>query len=796
MTPERWALVTEVFGQALERPPDARAAFLSLRCGADAGLRAEVDALLESDAAASSFLEGTALAGATPRAPGERLGPWVLERLLGQGGMGEVWLASRADGAYQQKAALKVVRGSRDGELARRFVAERQILAALVHPNISRLLDGGTAPDGSPWLAMELVDGQPLDVHCAHRGLSLRERVRLFLPVCEAVSFAHRRLVVHRDLKPANVLVAADGTPRLLDFGIAKLLGAQAAHATHAGAVALTPAFASPEQIRNEPVTTSTDVFSLGVMLYGLVAGHGPWGEALGPEAALRAVLDAEPLPSGTDADLDAVLRRALEKDPRRRYPSVESFAQELDRWLGGHPVEARAPSALGRALKAARRRPALAGLGAAVFLSLTGGLLATSWQARIAARERARAQKRFDDVRGLANALIFEVHDAILYLPGATSARAVVAKKAVAYLDELAQDTGDPAVRREVVAGYQKVAEAMNYDSSANLGDAASATRNYERALALAVGPGTAADATPEDRASLVDLWLSYGTHLRTQGELKAARTVITRALAMREQLLEASPRDPERRRLVANAVSYLGDVASEEGRPADALAAYGRVRDVYAALVEEDPTNVRNRWGLVCGYGNSAAVLRELGRLDEALASAVEALRLTEALRVDRPDHYTVLQGLGDYHQTLGEVHEARGELDAARLEYQRALAQREALAARDANDVAAASSSAKSRATLAALAPAAEAAAAFTSIHRRVEELVRLYPGSSEVAALRAEVLLLEATSTSPAACDRARAAVVQLAALVSARPQVASLARLHEKAQQKAAGCGAP
>ncbi|MFZ5443361.1 MAG: serine/threonine-protein kinase [Myxococcota bacterium] len=466
MTPERWALVSEVFLEALEHTGGARASFLAARCGDDVGLRSEVESLLASDASAGAFLDTPPLAS-KPRAAGDRIGAWELEALLGHGGMGEVWLASRADGAYRQRAALKLIRPRfDDGALARRFVAERQILATLTHPHIARLLDGGTTPEGAPWFAMEYVEGEPLDAWCRARPLTLRARVELFLRVCDAVSEAHRHLVVHRDLKPANVLVTRDGTPRLLDFGIARLLTGDAGTLTHTDGVALTPAWASPEQIRGEPVTTASDVFSLGVILFELLTTRRPWGEASTPEATLRAVLDDEPPPTGLEVDVDAVVRKALEKDVARRYPSVEAFAHDLSRWLAGHPVSARAPSVSQRVWKAVARNRALTALGAAVFLSLTGGLVATSWQARI-------AQQRLEAVRALANTLIFEVHDAVLYVPGATEARTIITRKAVAYLDEVARDTRDPALRREVAAGYQKVAEALNYSSAANLGDA-----------------------------------------------------------------------------------------------------------------------------------------------------------------------------------------------------------------------------------------------------------------------------------------------------------------------------------
>jgi serine/threonine-protein kinase len=351
-------------------------------------------------------------------AAGDEVGRWRITGELGRGGMGHVYAVERADGTYEQQAALKLVRlGLDDPVLRERFRRERQILARLEHPSIARLLDGGVAPDGRPYLVLERVEGEPITRWCERRRLGLRDRVRLFGRVLEAVAHAHRSLVVHRDLKPSNVMVTAEGAPKLLDFGIAKLLaaGGDAEPTELTAAAPLTPQYAAPEQIRGEPVTTATDVYGLGVLLYELVCGERPYRIEGGGAAAIeRAVLESDPPPPSSwpgaaretargarQADLDAIVLRALAKSPRERYPSADDLARDLGCWLEGRPVEARRLSRLGRARRFVRRHRLAVAAGAilliATFAALAGlGIALRETRARLAAAERARASMEF----------------------------------------------------------------------------------------------------------------------------------------------------------------------------------------------------------------------------------------------------------------------------------------------------------------------------------------------------------------------------------------------------------------
>jgi serine/threonine protein kinase/tetratricopeptide (TPR) repeat protein len=417
LAPDRWRRVIDLFHDAAAVPRDSRAAWLEAACGGDDELRREVESLLATDEAPpdrASFAQviESAIADAANAAPGlgpaQRIGPYRLLQEIGAGGMGTVFLAERDDDEFHQRVALKVARGALGAEALRRFRAERQILASLEHALIARLLDGGTTADGVPYIVMEFVDGAPIDEHMRARQLTVRERVELFCRVCDAVTHAHRSLVVHRDLKPSNILVTADGTPKLLDFGIAKLLDESAepdAPVTVTGLRALTPEYASPEQIRGEPITTSTDVYSLGVILFELLTGQRPFAFDTHRVAEIeRVVCHVEPRkPSvmviGRDArqlagDLDTIVLTALRKEPARRYESAARLAEDLRRHLGGLPILMRPATWRYRSSRFVQRHRVGAGVAAVVALLVLAFAAALGVQMRRVARERDTAQQ------------------------------------------------------------------------------------------------------------------------------------------------------------------------------------------------------------------------------------------------------------------------------------------------------------------------------------------------------------------------------------------------------------------
>ena len=365
--PERFREADALFDAALDLPPGEREAYVDRACEGDSELSTAVRRLLRAHERAEGFLATAASEMAAPllvealsgAAHPERVGAYRVVREIGRGGMGAVYLAERDDGQFRQRAALKLARGGIGTDyLTRRFLEERQILASLEHPHIARLLDGGVTEDGLPWFAMEYVEGQPIDAYCDARGLTIEQRLKLFLDVCGAVQYAHRNLVIHRDLKPSNILVTSDGSLKLLDFGIARLLAPGhevTAEFPVSGVRLMTPAYASPEQIRGESVTTASDVYALGVLLYELLTGSHPF-RTPGVETAelQRRVLEERPArPSAVATlspnrvgrlrgDLDAIVLKALEKSPERRYATAEQLATDVQRHLASRPVAAR----------------------------------------------------------------------------------------------------------------------------------------------------------------------------------------------------------------------------------------------------------------------------------------------------------------------------------------------------------------------------------------------------------------------------------------------------------------------
>src|SRR5581483_1391758 len=437
MRSDYWDRVANLFESAADLSPVEQKHFLDSACTGDAELRAEMDALLASDRKNGAGISAAVASEASlvfdsPR-PGDRLGPYRVVREIGRGGMGAVYLATRDDNQFHKQVAIKIVkRGMDTAEVLARFRYERQILANLEHPYIASLYDGGTTADGRPFFAMEYVEGRPVDAYCRDRAIDIAARCRLFLRICEAVSHAHRNLVIHRDLKPGNILITEQETPKLLDFGLAKLLARDTdPQITAAMARHFTPGYASPEQVLGLPVTTSTDVYSLGAILYELLTGEPAHRFSENSEQEMRRVIceTAPPAPRAVvrdlDPDLDNSVLMAMRKEPERRYASVDQFAADLRNYLESRPVLARKDSLIYRSAKfAGRNRLALAA-GAAVVASLLAGMVVAFSQVReartarqIAEQNRAAAtieRQRAEDLRsqvgGVSNRLLSEAY-------------------------------------------------------------------------------------------------------------------------------------------------------------------------------------------------------------------------------------------------------------------------------------------------------------------------------------------------------------------------------------------------
>ncbi|MFL6527743.1 MAG: protein kinase domain-containing protein [Chthoniobacterales bacterium] len=684
MRPADVDTLKEIFHSARELRPNERKAFLDHACGTDEPLRREVEQLLESDRQSDGFIAdppaqlaaelfGDAQDGSDS---GRVVGQYRLIECVGSGGMGAVYLAERADKQFEKQVAVKLIKRGMDSDaVLRRFQHERQILASLEHPNIARLLDGGTTEDGVPYFVMEYIKGERLDRYAEQRQLPITERLKLFTQVCSAVSFAHQRLVVHRDLKPSNILVTADGTPKLLDFGIAKIIQpndsaeALATIATFTLLGAMTPEYASPEQIEGAPATTLSDVYSLGAVLYELLSARPPYqlpnrtpqalakaietGQVAKPSAVVNRPEDARRL----RGDLDNIVLMAMRRDSARRYRSVEQFSDDIRRHLEGRPVIARRDTLSYRGGKFLQRNKVGVAAGALLLFTLVGGIVATVWQAHKARLqeqrahfEQARAERRFNDVRKLANNVLFEYSDAIRNLPGATKVQERLVKDALNYLDSLAAEgQGDPALQHELAAAYDRVG-----DIRARLGDMAGAVESSTKAFRILEALVAVKPSDIRARHNLAAIHSNLGTRLLDTGEalkhIQTARTLFF-------DLAREQPANDESQREFATASTRLGNALKNRGDASAALEQFRTAAAICERLAAAHPQNQEYRRGLWVAQSGVAAVLWQQRNSAAAIAANDKAVALGEALVAEDPLNVEYRRALAGNYRDGGE-------------------------------------------------------------------------------------------------------------------------------------------
>ena len=721
MTPERWQAVSDEVDKALRMHASERSPHLARLAVVDPELHREVESLLAShQQATAEFLRSPVAVSFSDPEPSRpsaamlnrRVGAYQIVELIGTGGMGEVYLAFRADDEYRKQVALKVVRaGEGSSFVVSRFKNERQILASLDHPNIARLLDGGTTDDGAPYFVMELIEGESIDRYCDHHKLGTNDRLKLFLQVCSAVQFAHQRLIVHRDIKPGNMLVTAEGTPKLLDFGIAKVLEADAIDEIQPTLTLfrmLTPGYASPEQIKGEPITTASDVYSLGVVLYELLTGRSPYRvTSRSPRELAQAVCEFEPEKPSTAVlkrpaelrdpnadsenrdshssslqklgrrlrgDLDNVVLMALRKEPQRRYASVEQFASDIRRHLENLPVIARKDTARYRAAKFVTRHKAGVSAAVSVAVILLSALVITLHEARIAKQQaelarqqRARAERRFNDVRKLANSLIFEIHDSIATLPGATKAREVLVKRALEYLDSLSHESTDPALQRELAAAYDRIGDVQGNNGMPNLNDYSGASASYAKALAIRESLAAGNPNAPDLRLELLWSYFKAAIGFEMVGDFDND----LRAMQKAQVLASALPRGTslgQQQSSMSGVYYYTGKALEKTGHWAEALEDYQKAASQMEPVAFAPQASVIPRAYLARQYVTIGKVMAELGRTDEGLASATKGLDMFRKLAEDNPTNARLREGLDDVYSTFVDVLIASGSLDRA--------------------------------------------------------------------------------------------------------------------------------
>lgn len=717
MNREAWRRVEQIFSEVASLPASEREPALERLCGGEAELRDEVGGLLAFDQGPEGVGEVHAILGAaavelglaeTPI--GTVMGRYQILSEIGRGGMGAVYLAARVDKEFEKRAAIKVIKRGFDSDaVLARFRQERQILAQLDHPYIAKLLDGGTSEDGRPYFVMEFVDGVPVDEYCESHKLTQKQRCALFLKLAEAIIHAHRNLVIHRDLKPSNILVTEDGIPKLLDFGISRLLTAasgKAAELTMTGAPALTPDYASPEQLRGEAVNTATDIYSLGAVLFELLTGK----RARPDEPVSKAALPAE---------LRTVVGKAMRMEPERRYSSVEEFRRDVERYLDGEPVAAHSEAFSYRAKKLIARHQVVSALVGLIVLLVFGSLIAIGMAARREELARGRAELRLVELLDLSDKEVVGLEESLSRLPGSTEPVRHVVNSMLEYLNRVSKE-GDRDVRVQaaLASAYANAADVEGYPHAPNLGDLNGAKKNYEKALGI-LQPLVEQDPTNADfnerlaaaARHLGDVEIALGqedeavTTLRRGVEASeragqdAARRVsslkgiadghhsIAMALIYRDlkaaekeneeeraaaaKLMESSKPDDESYVLAADSYALAGMIQGRQSNIEGALNFQKKGAAIRERLVAENPTDVMNRRNLMMSYGHigdnlGSPFIESLGNEEAAAEYYRKAVGIASELNAEDGANRLAMQDLGVSLSRLGSVMNKPRQLD----------------------------------------------------------------------------------------------------------------------------------
>ncbi len=622
-TTESFLRIEAIFNEALAADGSARTELVAARCEGDSALITEVNLLLracEAEEQETKSRRPDPDAKPDSQLQRKRVGPYEIDRLLGRGGMGAVYLAHRADGQFDQKVAIKLIDLPLATDLFReRFRQERQILAGLQHPYIARLLDGGVTEGGDLYLSMEYVDGVPIHNYCRERRLTIAQRLALFLGVCQAVQFAHQNLVVHRDLKPDNIFIAEDGTPRLLDFGTAKLLSPSLEKAdgdlTRQGFSSFTPQYASPEQVLGHPITTASDTYSLGVLLYLLLTATLPYELKELTTAEMVRVICEEPPRKPTaaegsgkrlDPDLSAILLKALRKEPRERYVTAEQLATDIESYLEGRPVAARRGTFKYMTEKFIRRNWIVLTAAALLAITLAAGVAGVAWQARVANEQRRKAEARSSDLRQLSSSLLSELDEAIKQLPGSTGAQKLLVTRVLEHLDRMAPDAqGDRLTQLDLVDAYTRLGNIQGNAYDQNLGDPAGALASLDKALAIAQPLAASGSSDRDAVRALASVEQSRSEILFQTGKTAEAVTAMQAAVKSFDVLIADPHTPPTLIGDAAGAYANLGDELGQPGTPslgdvAGALVAYRKAISLDNRALSIDPGFLRCRRGL----------------------------------------------------------------------------------------------------------------------------------------------------------------------------------------------------
>jgi eukaryotic-like serine/threonine-protein kinase len=716
-----WERVQELFLMAVELSAEERVRVLDAACPQGSGVRAEVESLLASDGDSGTIIsdavqgEAVLLLDSGPLV-GRRVGAYRIVREIGRGGMGAVYLATRDDAEFRKQVAIKVVKPGMDtAEVLDRFRYERQILANLEHPYIARLFDGGSTAEGRPFFVMEYIEGRPVNEYCRVNTLSNRARCELFLRILEAVSYAHRNLVVHRDIKPGNIFVTADGTPKLLDFGVAKVIGGiDGSRTMTALGRPFTPEYASPEQVLGAAVTTSTDIYSLGAVLYELLTDcRAQPIETLTPSEIERVVCSAEPrrpsqIAPSVDADLDNIVMMAMRKEPDRRYQSADQFADDIRRYLDKRPVLARQDSMVYRLRKFVVRNRLEIAMGSLVFLGLATALVISLRQTHrarealivaevqrltamhertraeseaksaeaartaeaaqraiseeqrdVAQRETAIAGERVSDLFELANRTLFDVHDSVAKLTGSIDTRKQIVKTTLEYLEHLREENGlDDRMRLALAGAYYKVAEIQGSYYFPSLQDFDGAQASLKTAARI-IDPLYERDPSDTQVAMrYLDIHIEITNNMQEAGKPEAVKDY-TDLLAIARRVAKAQPCGIDCEKQESEIENQLAEAYSRLDDPRT-LDHANREVELTRELLARHPSDPVLQRDVAIALSSAANAQKSFGDLNKAAEDYLESIRIREGLMRSQPPDGETHRGLfvayGNYATILG--------------------------------------------------------------------------------------------------------------------------------------------
>jgi len=713
MQTEQWGKIENYFHEALNLSPEERDPFLRKLEEQNPNLAATVKQLLNSHFESGLFLEHSVF-DEMISFPDERIGSWKIIRQIGKGGMSTVYLAERADGSFSRSVAIKFLHGFAPGqELYSRMRAEQKILASLDHPHICRLLDAGVHSNGRPYFIMEYIDGLSIDKWCADQNLSIEQRLELFIQVCEAVSYAHQRLIVHRDIKPSNILVDKKGTVKLLDFGIAKFVQSsdQDRPVTKTGMEIMTPEYASPEQFKNQPITTSADVYALGQLLYLMLTGTLPYNfdgkssfevgkivtESI-PEKPSEKVLELHQAASKGSSfkglsspqvakklrgDLDNIILKALRNDRERRYQSAEQLKNDISNYIRDKPVSARRESFAYVSKKFfLRHKTSVIATGVAALM-LIGLTLFSVWQADIAESQKEIAERRSDNIREMANSLIFDLHDSVVNLPGSTPIRENIVAEAVSYLDQLAATEGaDTNLLLDLAVAYQKIGDVQGNPTNNNLGRPSDALESYQKGLGFVQ---TVLNSEPDHirgRELLANIYEKTADIQGELGNLSEAHASMLNSMGIYKNLSEEFPDNQYRQFSYTISLIKLGDLTgnpnfSNLGEREEALTIYQAAERVLLPIFNDQPDNVEYLKYMGILYERIGTVYESEQYIEEAIWSFEESMKLRRRLLEKAPYSTEYLRESAISHEKMADVHKSRNQLEESLYHYTEAHA-----------------------------------------------------------------------------------------------------------------------